>query len=208
MHSMITLFSVGVIITVGSVLFSKLKAKGHFMSAKTKNLPTVLILLFVLISLLVPVDSFVLSFMPIEKQLDYYMTEPVDCVVQGEKSAIGISFEEDAPEVTFVDKTLFLWRPAFTDRTRYYYKKTPSNSVFPKYEYRIGVFSTAASREKYIAVSFASADAVSVSTADQTAFVRIDHAKGQQYACSYVACVGEAFEMQSLFINGEPAHVD
>lgn len=208
MHSMITLFSVGVIITVGSVLFSKLKAKGHFVSAKTKNLPTVMILLFVLISLLVPVDSFVLSFMPIEKQLDYYMTEPVDCVVQGEKSAIGISFEEDAPEVTFVDKTLFLWRPTFTDNTRYYYKKVPSNSVFPKYEYRIAVFSTLTTKEKYVAVSFASADDISVSTADQAAFVRIDHAKGQQYACSYVACVGEAFDMQSLFISGEPANVD
>ena len=167
-----------------------------------------MILLFVLISLLVPVDSFVLSFMPIEKQLDYYMTEPVDCVVQGEKSAIGISFEEDAPEVTFVDKTLFLWRPTFTDNTRYYYKKVPSNSVFPKYEYRIAVFSTLATKEKYVAVSFASADAVSVSTADQTEFVRIDHAQEQQYACSYVACVGEEFDMQSLFINGAPANVD
>ncbi len=208
MHFMITLFSVGLIITVGSVLFSKLKAKGHFVSAKTKNLQTVMILLFVLISLLVPVDSFVLSFMPIEKQLDYYMTEPVDCVVQGEKSAIGISFEEDTPEVKFIDKTLFLWRPTFTDSTRYYYKKVPSNSVFPKYEYRIAVFSTLTTKEKYVAVSFASDDAVSVSTADQAKFVRIDHAKGQQYACSYVACVGEAFEMQSLFINGKTAEVE
>lgn len=208
MHSMVTLFSAGLIITVGSVLFTKLKAKGHFVAAKTKNLPTVMILLFVLISLLVPVDSFVLSFMPIERQLDYYMEEPVDCVVQGEKSAIGISFEEDTPEITFVDKNLFLWRPTFTDSTRYYYKKIPSNSVFPKYEYRIAVFSTLTTKEKYVAVSFASADAVSVTTDGQTDFVRIDHAKGQQYACSYVACVGEAFDMQSLCINGKPAEVE
>ena len=208
MHSMITLFSVGVIITVGSVFFTKLKAKGHFVSEKTKNLPTVLILLFVLISLLVPVDSFVLSFMPIEKQLDYYMTEPVDCVVQGEKSAIGISFEEDAPEVTFVDKTLFLWRPAFSDSARYYYKKTPMHSVFPNYEYRVAVFSTLATKEKYVAVSFVSSENFSVTTDSQTAFVRIDHPAEQLYACSYIACVGDSFDLQSLFINGEPANVD
>lgn len=208
MHSIITILCVGLIIAAGSLLFAKLKAKGHFVSGKTKNIPTLIIFLFVLLALLVPADSFALSFLPVEQQLDYYMDEPVDCVVQGEKSAIGISFEDDTPEVTFIDKTLFLWRPAFSDSARYYYKKVPASSVFPKYEYRVAVFSTLVTKEKYVAVSFASADAVAVTTAQQSAFVRVDHAENQQYACSYVACVGKSFDLQSLFINGESANVN
>ncbi len=208
MHFIITLLCAGLLAVAGSLLFAKMKAKGHFVSGKTKNIPTLIIFLLVLLAILVPADSFVLSFLPIEQQLDYYMDEPVDCVVQGQKSAIGISFEEDTPEVTFIDKTLFLWRPAFSDSARYYYKKTPMHSVFPNYEYRVAVFSTLATKEKYVAVSFVSSENFSVTTDSQTAFVRIDHPAEQLYACSYVACVGEAFDMQSLFISGEPANVD
>lgn len=204
MHYIITLLCCLLVVIACSFLFAVLKVKGHFISKKTKNIPTVFTLLLLLITLLFPADSFVLSFLPIEKQLDYYMTESIDCVVQGEKSAIGISFEEDTPEVTFVDKTLFLWRPVFTNRGRYYYERTPINSVFPNYEYRIAVFSTLATMEKYVAVSFVSSENFSVMTIDQADFVRIDHPAEQFYACSYIACVGDTFDMQSLLINGEP----